>query len=397
MAPTKRSLSPIDPVRVKRPKLEETSAGFSPEVVLDYLLEILKSDKRYKDLLNDPKLDVKSIVLASLSDGLLTSFTQGLPTDERLRELGGDFSAVTGVYLHVIEEYKYVGQACNLHDRVTRHKSAMTRQKRPCLHYHVWGQLPEADDYWVLLAVLTDPARDKALILNIIEMYGALLFQTLPPAALDKYLDPSIERGEEILGLNVHLPICQGHPIEEDGPRMHYLRDSHDPTLRGYYKIMLQNGQDAKRRTMLATAHKGLLEGVEKVIAARALKKGGFEYGWCGAREVQVHFKPEVLQELEVSLGDTVKIRCEIETETPHPSRYAVDAQPGDPSLRLGILCTSQAGKSVFMRSKGDNSAQRANALVDELEGVELEESKSRPRRYFRKQKPTNKFLRDNV
>lgn len=148
---------------------------------------------------------------------------------------------------------------------------------------------------------------------------------------------------------------------------------------------------------MLAAAHEGFLKGVEKTIAARKLKKGGFEFCWCGAREVQVHFRPDVLQELEVSLGDVVVLRCEISPLENHHSYYALDAHPGDPSLRLGIQVTSKAGKSVFMRSNGDNAAQRANALVDELEGVELEPSTKRPRRYFRKQKPTNKFLRDGV
>ena len=178
---------------------------------------------------------------------------------------------------------------------------------------------------------------------------------------------------------------------------IHYLRDSDDPALRSYYTVMLKKGQETKRLTMLASAHEGFLKGIEKIIAARKLKKGGFKFGWCGAREVQVHFRPDVLQELEVSLGDVVVLRCEISPLENHHSYYALDAHLGDPSLRLGIQVTSKAGKSVYMRSKGDNAAQSANALVDELEGVELKESKKKPRRYFRKQKTTNNFLRDDV
>lgn len=62
---------------------------------------------------------------------------------------------------------------------------------------------------------------------------------------------------------------------------------------------------------MLAASHEELLNGVEKKIAARALEKCDFEYGWVDAREVQVHIKPEVLEELEASLGDVIMFRCE--------------------------------------------------------------------------------------
>ncbi|KAL8955846.1 MAG: hypothetical protein Q9183_006505, partial [Haloplaca sp. 2 TL-2023] len=47
-------------------------------------------------------------------------------------------------------------------------------------------------------------------LINIFEMLSALLFQTLPAEALDKYVEPSILRTPGEKGLNIALPISQG-------------------------------------------------------------------------------------------------------------------------------------------------------------------------------------------
>ncbi|KAL8867608.1 MAG: hypothetical protein Q9174_005552 [Haloplaca sp. 1 TL-2023] len=89
----------------------------------------------------------------------------------------------------------------------------MYRAKNPSLHYYVWDNFPTVPHVWSVLAYV--PLRlvadeYKTPLINVFEMMGTLLFQTLQSEALDKYLDPYIMRTPGRKGLNVALPISQG-------------------------------------------------------------------------------------------------------------------------------------------------------------------------------------------
>ena len=88
------------------------------------------------------------------------------------------------------------------------------------------------------------------------------------------------------------------------------------------------------------------------------------------------------LDYLGVVVGDTVRIRCEVEPMVPHGSPYANDALSGDPALRLAFKIDGKDGKAVYGHRDGDRTVMRAKSLVDELESVRDEESRAKARRF---------------
>ncbi|KAI4174407.1 MAG: hypothetical protein LQ343_002342 [Gyalolechia ehrenbergii] len=376
----------------KRPRSENPLIGFSPEVVIEFLLDTLNKYHctHYGSLLADPDLNVKDFVLSNLPPLLSQMFFNGIPTEhEILQKLGQDMStSQPAIYMHVINDYRYVGQARELSVRVFKqHGSKVYRSKNPCLHYYVWEQLEAPVDFWVLLAnvpIFHLKPVYRGLVLNIFEMLCALLFQTLPDDALDVYLDPKIARQSRTRGLNVALPIHQGHSVGDSdvGTPIHYLRDTSDSLMRRYY----QDARERQTKTCIKTRlHKTLqkfIEGVE-ITVNPGHHKDGRARQWLYIRSVRISITRRYLEALGIDWGDTVVARCEVSSITAHEWLYAVDALTGDAANRLAIICASKAGKEIYIQNEGDNVAQRANALVDELEGVSREESLARGRRIF--------------
>lgn len=87
-------------------------------------------------------------------------------------------------------------------------------------------------------------------------------------------------------------------------------------------------------------------------------------------RAVAISINPTFLNLLNIGWDDTIIVRCEVNPNEPHEKAYTTSAQEFDAARRLAITCTSAAGKKTYVRAGGENAAQRANGLVDELEGV---------------------------
>ena len=71
----------------------------------------------------------------------------------------------------------YVGQGENLKARLREHESPFYRSRNPSLHYHVWDSLPANESTFVILSQCT---KMDPVALNLLEAWGALIFQTLP-------------------------------------------------------------------------------------------------------------------------------------------------------------------------------------------------------------------------
>ncbi|KAL8931073.1 MAG: hypothetical protein Q9208_000175 [Pyrenodesmia sp. 3 TL-2023] len=379
----------------KKPRNKGTTPGYSPEVVLDHLLKVLreKDDERYGPMLNDPNFNVRSFLLANLSPQLRDMFRDGIPTDhESLATLPNDFeSEGPAIYLHAIGRYRYVGQANDLRKRVRRqHTSKAFRLGNPSLHYDVWEKLPDEEDRWVVLAYLQFAdvkVEYRNLLLNITEMLGALLFQSLPAAGMDIFLDPSIERNGDILGLNIALPIDQGHADVEGGgaASIHHLRDSTDPLKQEYYQAAVKRAAALAKQTTHAKIHQNLINGFQRVLIPESTSRSPVMRS-IHVRNVTVHVYNRHLEMLGIQWGDTVTIRCEV---TPKPEHhvefYAKGARPTDDARRLAIKMVSEINNTcVYMHAGGDITAFQANSLVDELEGVKEDESRAKGRRWFR-------------
>ena len=59
--------------------------------------------------------------------------------------------------------------------------------------------------------------------------------------------------------------------------------------------------------------------------------------GALAVRHIEIVPEQWQLDYLGVVVGDTVRIRCEVEPMVPHGSPYANDALSGDPALRLAF------------------------------------------------------------
>lgn len=394
-AELKRKWHPSIPESRKKAKVADTVAGFTPEMVLDSLLDTLRQyhSARYGSIMNDEAIDLKDIVLSNLAPQLEKMFLDGVPTTQQdLEKLDTDTTQrKAAVYMHLVNHYRYVGQARDLNQRIwSQHMSKFYRNSHPCLHYRVMDALPNAESIWVVLAYLPiDEVKPEytGLLLNIFEMLGALLFQTLTQHALDVYLDPKIERQVGLVGLNIALPIHQPQEaIDNDdrGAPIHELQPCKDALVAKYYRQTTMSAVEKRRETMISKTHQDLINGSERTMSSAGLKSGRVE-GLIVLRLVQLKFNSNQLKKLGISIGDTVTIRVEIDPVAAHDFTYATAALPTDPAMRLAIKCTTRAGVEHYLHSSGDEKAQIVNSLVDELEGVPLAESKKKHRRFFKK------------
>ena len=205
-----------------------------------------------------------------------------------LINIGGDLDCHrSAVYLHIIwnldddedDFFLYVGQSRDLAKRLSDHMNPLLRIKHPSLHYYAWDSRPKNLSAFVILAYLDEPTnfstgtelvigKDDQLKMNIVELWGALIFQTLSERELSKYIDPTTTVRRQ--HLNVANPLWQGDSNLEDEyanvskrerfttllhgaddiTRQYYhslrdeffvLKDSPNPTLRGVISTVVKS------------------------------------------------------------------------------------------------------------------------------------------------------------
>lgn len=164
-----------------------------------------------------------------------------------IKSKAGDISKPQrGVYLHMIEGRDntwrfYVGQSDNLPARIRRqHQNFRYRRDNPSFHYHALQN--SRWDHFIVLAVLPpEPTaagfspKEQALLLNMLDMWCALLFCTLQPDAMAKWhLDGArAGAGRPWVGLNFACPLDEGEPVGYVDWR-DVLSESEDPLARSY-------------------------------------------------------------------------------------------------------------------------------------------------------------------
>jgi hypothetical protein len=342
-----------------------------------------------------------------------------------LINIGGDLDCHrSAIYLHIIwnldddedDFFLYVGQSRNLAKRLSDHMNPLFRIKHPSLHYYAWDSRPRNMSAFVILAYLDEPTnfstgtglvigKDDQLKMNIVELWGALIFQTLSERELSKYIDPTtIVRRQH---LNVANPLWQGDSNLEDEyaniskkerftallhgaddiTRGYYhslrdefyaLKDSINPTLREYYhtrrELAMAGLVDSNNRKM-AQVLQDLRYGCEKVVHdsnwAYIIIFGCFKF------RISKTKYPEVVPQSTVFaqgfLHEGTAKEC-----------YCSETEEADPARRFCLRITgSSLGRpySYFIEAGGDKTAQNINALVDLLEGVKKEDIVNRPRR----------------
>jgi len=349
-----------------------------------------------------------------------------------LINIGGDLDCHRcAIYLHIIwhpdsdDDYiLYIGQSCDLAKRLQDHNNPLYRIKHPSLHYFVWDSRPDHHSVFVVLAYLDDlkPVanterneivlkNEHQLILNIAELWGALIFQTLPERELCKYMDPAIIVGRQ--HLNVANPLWQGagagaSDLEDkfadlskkarfemllhqadNTTRLYYrslraeffsLKHSPNPVLKAYYDARREptlQGQANCNARFLARTLEDIMQGREKKVTVNSSKFtqvvtfGNFNFRLSKRKYPELASPQTIFAQGFLHHGGVGE--C-----------YSMDAQESDAARRFSLKITGEHQSqpyTYFIRAGGDITAQNINVLVDLLDGATKTEILGRARR----------------
>ncbi|KAF2102435.1 hypothetical protein NA57DRAFT_71432 [Rhizodiscina lignyota] len=215
------------------------------KLVLQHLLDQLRDPTnrhhgRYKDLVTSTASNEVEEVLVScmhpqflalVDEGRLDSFvdSKSIPSDTSYRG--------RAIYLHIVNSKDsiaryYIGQAYNLSWRIRQHLDFRYRRDNPSLHY--WAVNSSTADSFVVLGKLEKKVEYPELVLNVLEMWAALLLQSLvPKSKLDDWLPAHVPR-LDLNGLNVELPLDQGAESDSHAA-FESLKSAEDKLVRDYY------------------------------------------------------------------------------------------------------------------------------------------------------------------
>jgi hypothetical protein len=328
----------------------------------------------------------------------------------RLLSISGDLSHEgPAIYLHILWDpltglwsYNlYVGQSENLKERLKRHQNPWYRTKHPSLHYHVWDSLPAKESAFVVLA---QGAERDSITLNLLEAWGALIFQTLPK----KLLLEGLSEGAFLLPqagshLNVAHPLWQRFSLTKqdtyistdsyerkenfselirnsDGMVKRYylglrqsfldLKDSPNPALGDYYLAAFRRSHASSSISVLERIRREVLGGATQEV-------------WVGKEGLQVIVR---IGRRIVHLDHKAKVHFQgFLTPGINTNMYATDAMSDDPARRLAFRLTGESSEGhqfqVWLTANGDQTVKVMNTFVDVLEGASWNEVEGRPRR----------------
>lgn len=308
----------------------------------------------------------------------------------RLEALGGDFSDKrASVYRHVLVTpvgvRYYVGQATDTNIRIRKqHQDPRWREKERSLHYDAWKTAER--EFFVSLG--TCPGKPYYLALNTFEMWGSLIFRSLPKSLLRRYLPLGLGVDDiPDIHLNLRSPLAQAGPGQKQElcRGFAFLKDHPDPVKREYHRRWLEGR--IQELANLNTAH-------NDAARARAIEGGlmtVFTEKKKGRRTVTLQYMvvrvpPNVPEEED----SKVSVLFDLSPEgTQHPHVYATSgSHPSDPCRRLGIRMNGRTSQGVVVsewarRTDGELAMKKANSVVDFLLNVPLSERRNRPRRYI--------------
>ncbi|KAE8418752.1 hypothetical protein BDV36DRAFT_294798 [Aspergillus pseudocaelatus] len=327
--------------------------------------------------------------------------------------------SICGVYLHILwrrsnpqKFWLYVGQAAELRERIRTHNDIYRRKRNPSLHYHVWDSSEDMESVFVTLGTSEKPTSAKTqLLLNLLEMWMALVFQTLTSLHLNEYLPESVNRLWSGHHLNVALPLWQGFTEEDQavseavGGRISFqqhlfsedptirqwaesardafndIRNSPDALLRQYYQNLLSKRRAQGQQAWQEKKSTNIMKYLEPTKATvKASHEDEIYEVSCGS----FRFTISQLLGLHLRGGDEVFVQLHL-AGSRHPNAYAQMAETRDPASRLAISISghdAQGGFHTWLQTKGTRNVFKMNSLVDVLEGYSLEESQHFQRRW---------------
>lgn len=159
------------------------------------------------------------------------------------------------------------------------------------------------------------------------------------------------------------------------------IRNSPDPILREYYHKRIAY---ASAHGSIAVQKKGqknlkrFLKKTEVTIKRSWSRTHGYEPPYFSAGKYVIVLGLTFLGECGVSLqtNDKVDVRFDL-TATRHPKCFATQAQPSDPASRLRVSitgCDKTGPFHFWYHCDAPHWVRKMNSMVDELEGLSLDE-----------------------
>ncbi|GAB1727482.1 hypothetical protein NU195Hw_g495t1 [Hortaea werneckii] len=163
---------------------------------------------------------------------------------DRLLTIAGDTKfAGAGHYMDCLTDVDdpdwfkiYIGQATVVKNRVDYHKKPTVLQKQQALHYQLLRGKQSRRYNYVLLIKMPQELEFRDEVLDMLEMYAALLFQALPRKTLLKYLPQDVKILEPERGCMVANPLNTRHDPALSRLATCQLQESSDPEVRSHYK-----------------------------------------------------------------------------------------------------------------------------------------------------------------
>ena len=215
------------------------------------------------------------------------------------------------------------------------------------------------------------------LLLNLLEMWACVLFQTLPKKALEVYLPQDTPQCYSQEHLNIALPVCQNltENYQEEIRNRELMYHSSDPDIQQHLKALrqkffdLKNSEDATlREYFLSVNRKIRAQGAAaKKEKTRQKALSGMNRLICqavnGHRWVTIsHFQFRISKSLDfLQAGMEVRVQCCL-LPGQHPHAYAIDALHFDPAIRLGVKVIGKDHEfEAWLSAKGTQTVKQVN------------------------------------
>jgi len=232
-------------------------------------------------------------------------------------------------------------------------------------------------------------------------MWCCLMLQTLTKNALLAYIPEGMVAPYAGMHLNVALPIHQSLQGDATIDTLHGdLYHSNDPLLQRYYSSLRRRFYELKYspNPLLREYYCRTIRGAQ--IKASATRRAKIAQAALQGMEVLVDVYPKIFKQsffisrfqfnlsrkwVHLNDGAPVEVRCDL-VDGVHPHLYAQKSGTADPAARLGIYVegTDSSGKAFrgWLQTNGEKTVFAMNTFVDLLEGVDLETSMKRTRRW---------------
>jgi hypothetical protein len=297
--------------------------------------------------------------------------------------------------------------------RLETHRKREYRVKNQCLHYFIWdrgneNKMYEVGEEFVILSAIERVDPVDPYLLNILEMWGCLMLQTLTKNALTKYLPADMVAPYAGTHLNIAIPLHQAPfrvMVDTGDPSMYHTSDpmvaqyytslrrrfyelkfSPNAALRNYYANVTRQRVITRVETTNSKKLKEALVGVEKsvyVVTSHIYQYFLLSYFAFTISRRWIHLED----------GAPIQVRLDLITEDElrrkgsHPNVYCTCATRDDPASRLAVFVEGTSATGVpfagWLRSRATKKVFKMNTLVDMLEGGTMFQSRNTPRRWI--------------